>query len=231
MKQPPKPLVVAALGARGSGKSAWVKQHQAVTGATRLVVWDLMREYSGHGQATQSLSAAIKAMASPAWRITYQPNPANKEAEFDLLCKAVKAAKKCTLVAEELAFVTQPNKAPPAWRELCLLGRHETHARATIIGISQRPASIDKDFLACCDVIHCGRMAYDADAKAVAPYLGIDWRELTQLPDLAFVEKSAGQAQAVRGVLSFGTVATNTVTKNTATPPKRHGNSRPQKSP
>ena len=211
-----KPLVIAALGARGSGKSAWVKQHPAFRQARRLVVWDLMREYGDYGQATQSLSAAFKAMAAPAWRITYQPNPANKEAEFDLLCKAVKAAKKCTLVAEELAFVTQPNKAPPAWRELCLLGRHATHAEATIFGISQRPASIDKDFLACADVIHCGRMAYDADAKAVAPYLAIDWRELTQLPDLHFVEKSAGQALPVRGVLSFGNTKPAAVTKNKA---------------
>lgn len=198
-----KPLVIAALGGRGSGKSAWVKQLPAVTSARRLLIWDFMREYQDHGQVIGNLGEAIKAMNAKAWRIAYQPNPSRKEAEFDLVCRAVKAAKKCTLIAEELAFVTQPNKAPPMWRELCLLGRHQTHAEATLIGISQRPASIDKDFLACCDVIHCGRLAYDADAKAVAPYIGCDWRELTKLPDLHYIEKSAGKQEFVRGVLTF----------------------------
>lgn len=198
-----KPLVIAALGGRGSGKSAWVKQHHAVRTARRLVVWDFMREYQEHGTVHRNLRDAIQAMAGKTWRIAYQPDPARKDAEFDLVCRAVKAAKNCTLIAEELAFVTTPNKAPPMWRELCLLGRHETHASATLIGISQRPASIDKDFLACCDVIHCGRLAYDADARAVAPYLGCDWRDLTRLPDLHYIEKGAGSEKFTAGVLRF----------------------------
>ena len=208
-----KPLVIAAMGSRGSGKSAWVKQHPTVAGARRLVVWDFMREYSDQAQAVTSLPAAIRAMKAPAWRIAYQGNPARREAEFEFICKAIKQAKRCVLIAEELAFVTQANRAPPAWRELCLLGRHTTHAEATIIGISQRPASIDKDFLACCDVIHCGRLAHNADAKAVAPYLGCDWRELTQLPDLHYLEKSAASEKYSRGVLLFPQKG---VTKKTA---------------
>lgn len=205
-----KPLVIAALGGRGSGKSAWVKQLPAVTGARRLLIWDFMREYQEHAQVIGNLRDAIKAMNEKTWRIAYQPNPARKESEFDLICRAVKAAKRCTLIAEELAFVTTPNRAPPMWRELCLLGRHPTHAEATLIGISQRPASIDKDFLACADVIHCGRLAYDADARAVAPYLGCDWKLLTQLPDLHFIEKSAGKPDCERGVLSFSNKKTVT---------------------
>lgn len=198
-----KPLVIAALGGRGSGKSAWVKQHQAVRSARRLVVWDFMREYQDHATVQRNLRDAIQTMAGKTWRIAYQPDPARAAAEFDLVCRAVKAATHCTLVAEELAFVTKPGKAPAMWRELCLLGRHETHACATLIGISQRPASIDKDFLSCCDVIHCGRLAYTADAMAVAPYLGCDWRELTQLPDLHYIEKSHGNEKCSRGSLSF----------------------------
>lgn len=199
-----KPLVIAALGGRGSGKSAWVKQLPAVLKARRLLVWDFMREYAGQvDQVLHSLPECIRAMGAPAWRIAYQPDPSRKTFEFERLCMAVKAAKRCTFVAEELAFVTTPSKAPPMWRELCLLGRHVTHAESTIIGISQRPASIDKDFLACCDVIHCGRLAYNADARAVAPYLGADWRELTQLADLHYIEKEAGRPDPVRGKLTF----------------------------
>lgn len=197
-----KPLVIAALGGRGSGKSAWVKQRQDVATAKRLIVWDYMHEYGATGRAVGNLGECIKAMSEPSWRLAYQVNHATQEPAFDLLCKAVIAAKKCTLIVEELAFVTKPGKAPPPWRELCLIGRHATHAQATLIGISQRPASIDKDFLACCDVIHCGRLLYEPDAKAVAPFIGCDWRELCQLPDLHYIERTAG-GQTVRGVLTF----------------------------
>ena len=199
----PKPLVIAALGGRGSGKSAWVKGLPEVAGASRLVVWDFMREYGQLAQASQDLGATIRQMAGASWRLAYQPDPERKGAEFELLCKAVKAAKRCTLIAEELAFITTPNRAPPAWRELCLLGRHTTHAEATIIGISQRPASIDKDFLACADVIHCGRLVYAADAKAVAPYLGCSWQDLAGLADLEYIEKRAGNREPERGRLTF----------------------------
>lgn len=198
-----KPLVIAVLGARGSGKSGWVKQLLEDDAPTRLIVWDPMREYNHLQLATSSLAELFDAMKAPAWQIAYQPNPARLELEFDLVCRAVKAARRCVLVAEELAFVTKPQKAPPAWRELCLMGRHETHAEATLIGISQRPASIDKDFLSCCDVIHCGRLANAPDARAVAPYIGCDWRDLTQLPDLAWIERRAGQGGPTRGALSF----------------------------
>lgn len=197
-----KPLVIAALGGRGSGKSAWVKQLPAVAQARRLLVWDYMHEYGQVAQPVGSLSDVIRSMAAQDWRIAYQVKHGTEEKAFDLVCKAVKTAKKCTLIAEELAFVTQPNKAPPAWRELCLIGRHATHAQATLIGISQRPASIDKDFLACCDVIHCGRLLYEPDAKAVAPFIGCDWKELTRLPDLHYIERTAG-GEIVRGVLDF----------------------------
>lgn len=197
-----KPLVIAALGGRGSGKSAWVKQLPAVAQAQRLVIWDYMHEYGAIAKPVGSLGEAIRAMAAPSWRIAYQVKHGTEEQAFDLVCKAVKTAKRCTLIAEELAFVTQPNKAPPAWRELCLIGRHTSHAQATLIGISQRPASIDKDFLACCDVIHCGRLLYEPDAKAVAPFMGCNWKELTNLPDLHYIERTAG-GELVRGVLDF----------------------------
>lgn len=198
-----KPLVIAALGGRGSGKSAWVKQQIERARPARLVVWDFMREYGELAQPVTDIGSAIRAMQGKTWRIAIQPDPGKAAQHFDLVCRAVKAARRCTFVAEELAFVTTPAKAPPAWRELCLLGRHATHAECSIYGVSQRPASIDKDFLACCDVIHAGRLAYGPDAQAVAPFIGCDWRELAKLPDLAWIEKHAGRPELARGVLSF----------------------------
>lgn len=210
MAEPSKPLVIAALGSRGSGKSAWVKRHPAVQKARRLVVWDFMREYQGVAEVHRVLPDAIRAMSGRSWRIAYQADPERRAHDFEFICRAVRAATHCVLVAEELAFVTTPAKAPHAWRELCLLGRHETHAAATVIGISQRPASIDKDFLACADVVHCGRLAYDADARAVAPFIGCDWRDLTRLPDLHYIEKHAADSAFTTGVLRFNQVGRRT---------------------
>lgn len=205
--QPPrsKPLVVAVLGSRGAGKTTWLQRQAGFTGAKRLLVWDYMREYAAHGQVVESLGQAIGAMKGRAWRIVYQPTVERREQEFDLLCKAARLAGNCTLVAEELAFVTRPNQAPAAWRELCLLGRH---ANVSIYGTSQRPASMDKDFLAMADLIHCGRLSYEPDAKAVAPFLGADWRSLATLADLAYIERRAGEAAPTQGVLKiFSSVA------------------------
>lgn len=199
-----KALVIAALGARGSGKSAWIKQQLQKAMPSRLVVWDPMREYAGVAgcRPFTDLGAAIRAMKAERWAIAYQPPTATNAGEyFAVLCKAVKHAKRCTFVVDELAFVTTASRAPAPWRDLCLLGRHDEIA---IIGGSQRPASIDKDFLGCCDVLHCGRMGYQGDAVAVTPYLGCNHVELMQLPDLHYIEKAPNGAGLVRGVLSFG---------------------------
>ena len=46
-----KPLIVAALGSRGTGKSAWVRQYLQKLKPARLAVWDLMQEHDWAGPA------------------------------------------------------------------------------------------------------------------------------------------------------------------------------------
>ena len=50
-----------------------------------------------------------------------------------------------------------------------MTGRHKG---LKVIGASQRPASIDKDFLGNCMAIHIGRLAYAEDVRAVAKGIG-----------------------------------------------------------
>lgn len=204
MGKPEKALIVAALGARGTGKSAWTKQQLDRMKPKRLAVWDLMQEYRDV-QAFTDLGAYIRALRAPAFRVAFHPSrdDAERERQFELWCRAMLAAGRLVAVVEELAFVTKPNRAPAAWREMTLLGRHDQH-RLTIIGTSQRPASIDKDFLANCDLVHCGRLAYRPDADKAGMVLGVAPDELLRLPDLAWIERRAGDADATRGTLSFG---------------------------
>jgi len=197
-----KPLMVAAVGGRGTGKSAWARQWLEAQAPPRLLVWDLMAEHEWAGPAL-SLPAGIRAMQAGAWRVRIVPDPdeAARAAQFDLWCRAAMAAGDCTAYAEELAFVTRASWAPPGWRKLCLLGRH---AGVTILGTSQRPAQVDKEFFGNLDLIHCGRQTSEADAKTMASLLGVRWQELQGLPDLHWIERRAGDVQPSRGVLTFG---------------------------
>ena len=89
---------------------------------------------------------------------------------------------------------------------MCLLGRHRPHL-LTIIGTSQRPAQVDKDFLGNADVIHCGRLVAKGDSQAAAEVLGVDRRELMQMADLHWIERRQGDTEPRRGVLSFAAKA------------------------
>lgn len=198
-----KPFIFAALGARGTGKSAWVKQQLARLKPARLAVWDLMQEHDA--EATDDLAAFVRALRARRFRLAFHPSrdDRQREREFELWCRAMLAAGDVLCVVEELAFVTTPSRAPAAWREMTLLGRHERH-RLSIIGTSQRPASIDKDFLANADVVHCGRLAYKPDAIKAGEVLGVPAEELLTLPDLHWRERRAGDTAARAGVLTFG---------------------------
>jgi hypothetical protein len=204
-----KPFAWAVLGARGTGKSAWVKQQLGKLKPRRLVVWDYMREYS---DGTTDLAATIRAMGARSFSVVFQPSHDDtitdicgrkisvRAWQFELFCKAAFEARNLVAIVEELAFVTRPSWAPAPWRELSLLGRHQG---VSTIGTSQRPASIDKDFLGNVDLVHCGRLALPRDAANVAPVLGIAATELLHMPNLAFIERREGEHKCTRGVLSF----------------------------
>lgn len=198
--------MVAAMGGRGTGKSAWVTQQLHAARPPRFLLWDLMNEHHWCGPALQ-LGEAIRRMAGPSWALRVVPAPGDeaRAAQFDLWCRAAMRAGQLggpvTVWAEELAFVTRPSWAPAGWRELCLLGRH---AGVTIYGTSQRPAQVDKDFFGNLDIVHCGRQTSEADARTMASLLGVRWQEMQTLPDLAWIERQAGDIEPRRGVLSFG---------------------------
>lgn len=197
-----KPLMVAAVGGRGTGKSAWVRQALEAAKPPRLLVWDLMGDHEWAGPA-MSLADAIRAMSARTFSVRVQPDPDDdtRAAQFDVFCRAAMAAGRLVVLVEELAFVTRPSWAPAGWRRLCLLGRHRG---VWIFGTSQRPSQVDKEFFGNLDVTHCGRQTSEADARTMASLLGVRWQELQQLPDLAWIERRAGDVEAHRGVLSFG---------------------------
>lgn len=206
-----KALTYAAFGARGTGKTAWVRQLIARIKPARLMVWDFKHDpgLEGVGEGVRSLPAFIHGCAEKRFALRYLPDHgADIQAQFELFCKAAWAAGNVLVFVDELPEVTKANRAPPAWRRLVNVGREYQHGgtikHVSIIGAGQRPAECDKSFIANCDVVHVGRLGNAADAADMARSWGIGQRELMDLPDLHWLEKRADSSEIVRGVLSFG---------------------------
>lgn len=205
-----KALTRAAFGARGTGKTAWVKATIAADKPARLAVWDFKHDPSLHDLGTPyaSLSECMQAMRGKRFAVRYLvDHTKDVHAQFELFCQAAWVVGDLLVFVDELPEVTKANRAPPAWRRLVNVGREYQHGgkvkRVAIIGAGQRPAECDKTFIANCDVVHCGRLGDFADAAKMARTWGIDQRELAALPDLHWIEKRAESPELVRGVLIF----------------------------
>lgn len=167
----------AVIGASGTGKSSYIKG-ELLRSYSRLLVWSPLEKtdnYAGFcdgiivpGKITD-LVAQVKRGAR---EIVYVPTGKDSEVktQFDRFCRIAWELEGATLLVEELSRVTMASWSPPAWKNLSTAGRHQG---LTIIGTSQRPATIDKDFLGNCTQVRCYRVNYDNDAKVMADTLGL----------------------------------------------------------
>lgn len=207
----PKALAVAAFGARGTGKTEWVKRWVASLKARRLLVWDYKHDPSlriGMGEPVSSLGALARQVQDRAFALRYMVNHnADPVAQFDMFCRIAYAAGDLVMFVDELPEVTKANRAPPAWKKCVNVGREymdEGRIKSlTIAGAAQRPAEVDKTFMANLDIIHTGRLGDMGDARRIAMAWGIKPEELAQLPDLHWIEKRADKPNLERGVLTF----------------------------
>lgn len=212
---PSKALTIAAFGARGTGKTAWVKQQILAARPPRLMVWDFKHDpgLEDVGRAFHALPEFIQSLKARTFASRYLVNHAGDvPQQFEFFCLAAWQAGCVLMFVDELPEVTKANKAPPAWRRCVNVGRDYRDAAGarkwlSIIGAGQRPAECDKSFISNADVIHTGRLSNAADARELSQSLGCDFRELLALPDLHWIERHAGQIEPARGVLSFARVA------------------------
>lgn len=161
----------AVLGAPGTGKSHYTKAE--IAKAKRLMVWDLEDEYQElTALSLKELTHQLHQAGKGSFKFRYIPSTDEKkrQVEFDLFCRLAMAIGNVLLIVEELRFVTQPSRAPAGWAGITLRGRKRG---VKVIGTSQRPASIDKDFLGSATLIRCGALNYPEDRKAVAMVMGI----------------------------------------------------------
>ena len=179
--------VVFATGARGSGKTSWLKQY--ARGFGRVLVWSPVEESDdyagvlGAGLCTDILSF-LTAASGGARRLVYAP-PYPTPAVFDVWCKVVYRVGTCLALVDELADVTPIGKAFGWWGALLRKGRHR---RISIAGGAQRPAEIDKTILGNSTRLIVFRLARVTDRRLMADELGVDRDVLDALHPLQFLD-------------------------------------------
>lgn len=201
-----KASIVAVMGSTGAGKSTYVKQSLARANPRRLIIWDPMREYNklamvgGVHTALNDLVAACEKNSK--FRVTFRPSPDDKvrAQQFNVVCALAYALGDLTFVVEELRFVTTPSRAPLRWAECTLTGRHKG---LRIIGTSQRPASIDKDFLSNATLIRTGLLTFPDDVKAVADCMQVSREDVAALLPLEWIEKDKQTGARRNGRITF----------------------------
>lgn len=162
--------VIGIFGGTSSGKS--YKCKQIIKSDKRIIIWDSMDEYSQDARCKRmdgDMHGVIHVLKNKTFRIAYVPDYEGMANQFDIFCRIVRAVGNCRVVVEELNEVTKPAHSPPAWKWLCSRGRHRG---VKIIGLSQRPASVDKDFIGNTTELWAGILTYNLDWRSLKSKFG-----------------------------------------------------------
>lgn len=198
-------VITAIVGSSGSGKTAWLKQQ--IAKSSRLLVWDIEGQYTENTKAVFSKEQLAKAIQEPTVRISYQAKSLD---DFDYWARCAFVFARLgsengvmsDIVAEELADVTSPAKAPPGWGMLVRRGRKYG---ANIYGITQRPAESDKTLFGNASVIHCCAMQRANDRVYMARELDIPLSDITGLDwdKMEYLHKNMRKRKMEKGRLTF----------------------------
>ncbi len=169
-----KPAIEAYIGASGSGKGVSIGQRLRELQPARLIIWDPRNEYSKQARPVSNLAHLVRDVrqaGAGGFRLRFVPGAAMDLADcFGIVCKLAFAAGNLVFVAEELSDVTTASHSPPAWRRINTQGRH---AGLHVLGAAQRPALIDKTFLANCTLVRCFQLNFENDIEAMAKQMRV----------------------------------------------------------
>lgn len=179
----------AVLAASEMGKGVWLKARLKELKPARLVIWDTNDEYDKAARTVATLAELLRAIAAPSFAVRYVPRSRKDKdlrAEFEAFCTIAYAARESVIVVEELADVTSPSYAPPAWRKLNTRGRH--HQGLTLYWCSQSPAFIDKASLGNATHMHVGYLGEPRHRAAAAAHMGCHADDIDALKQFDFLE-------------------------------------------
>lgn len=196
-------LVILA-GASRSGKTAYARK--ATARDQRVFAWDIEDQWSKLPGFQRVTTAAemVRAAATPGpQKIAYvaPTDPARAFAIFAGACFAsVDRIGPAVIIAEELADVTHPGKAPAAWG---MLVRRGLKRGATLYAISQRWAEADKTALGNASEFVIFRQSSADDVRYLAKKTRVPAAQIDALPPLHFIRYDAGLQTFTAGRLKF----------------------------
>ena len=199
--------VTAIMGATGCGKTTALRALLAKPKRKRTIVWSPKEPIDNYAalyagsvvvNSASEVLRLVKAAGKGDFHIVFRPrlNREIDQAQFGAVCKIAMAARNVTMVVDELHTVTRPSWAPDGWSELIMMGRGYG---CEVFGLSQRPASIDKDFMSNASMVHTGRLAYVDDAKAVAKSLTVPWVDVMNLTGYQWIRRDILTGKVTRG--------------------------------
>lgn len=190
-------------GASRSGKTAWTRKQTAKK--RRIAAWDPEDQWAqlpGWKKIT-TRAALLEAMKKPgAFKLAYVAG-GDLKAEFDFFCGcaiyAGRYVEGLDVVAEELADVTTPSKAPGNWG---ILLRRGLKRGITIWAISQRWAEADKTAVGNATDFALFRASAE-DARYLQRKTGVLETEIAAMVQLEYILKDALTGAIQRGKLKF----------------------------
>jgi ABC-type dipeptide/oligopeptide/nickel transport system ATPase component len=188
--------IIAVMGGSGSGKSTYIKREIKRLKPKRLMVFDIMNEYSDFGSPMDTCQALVNHCQKPSFKVIFKPSSEHIKSQFDFFCKLAFTLGDLVMVVEELNRVTTATKAPPAWQDCTSRGRHKG---LSIYGASQRPAALDKDFFSNATKIRTGRLNFAGDIKTLSNVLKVQNSDVDTLKPLEYIERDM-----TTGVIRFG---------------------------
>lgn len=199
--------VTAIMGATGCGKTTTLRALLAKPKRKRTIVWSPKEPIDNYAalyagsvvvNSASEVLRLVKAAGKGEFHIVFRPrlNREVDQAQFGAVCKIAMAARNVTVVVDELHTVTRPSWAPDGWSELIMMGRGYG---CEVFGLSQRPASIDKDFLSNASMVHTGRLAFADDAKAVAKSLTVPWTDVMNLTGFQWIRRDILGGKVTKG--------------------------------
>lgn len=195
--------LIIVSGASRSGKTAWVNQQ--TKREKRLIVWDIEAQWCelpGFKKITSrgDLFAAIN--TDKAQKLAYVAGGDDMRDEFNFWAACVMLWGRyrggCVAIAEELADVSTPAKAPQEWG---ILLRRGLKRGITIFAISQRWAEADKTAIGNASEFVVFRAAGD-DVQYMARKARIPVTKLESLQPLEFI-RALSTGEMATGKLKF----------------------------
>jgi hypothetical protein len=191
-------------GSSRSGKTAWTKK--AVARTRRIAAWDPEDQWAqlpGWKKVTTRKALAEALTKKGPVKVAFVAGGKLQE-EFNFWAECVMYAGRyvepLSCIAEELADVTTPGKAPEKWG---ILVRRGLKRGITIYAISQRWAEADKTAVGNASEFILFRQSSGDDIAYLAKKTRVTYEDLDGLEPLEYVQKCAITGNLQRGKLKF----------------------------